>query len=179
MPKPGIGKDTGNLHMSSGIKLTMLVDECFQSNYVRDDEALYWLLSQLKARLQGNLEVENRAQSKWPKDKLTKTANDSNMVELRKRVGEALGKLGVLHQPACTKTQAREAWDWVFQSDGFFEAYDKDSAKAKALFANSALVRAGLAATTPSGIITAIGAGAGASVANLPHRFYGELPDKQ
>jgi hypothetical protein len=163
--------------LPSGIKLTMLADECFPTNYVRDDEAFYWLLSSLKSRLAFNLEVENRAQTKVFKDKLTKTVNDANMVELRKRVGEALDKLLVLHQPGCTKSQAREAWDWVFQSDGFFEAYDKDSTKAKALFANSALVRAGLAATTPSGIITAIGAAA--PVANLPHRFYGELPDKQ
>jgi hypothetical protein len=66
----------------------------------------------------------------------------------------------------------REAWDWVFQSDGFFEAYDKDSSKALVLFSNAALVRAGVAATSPAGLIMAAGIGNG--VPNLAHKFYGE-----
>ena len=163
--------------MPNGLKLTMLVEECFPTAFVQDDEAFYWLLSKLKTRLAYNLEVENRAQTKWPKDKLTKTTNDESMVELRKRVGEALDKLVVLHRSDCTKPQAREAWDWVFQSDGFFEAYDKDATKAKALFANAALVRAGVAATTRAGVIVAAGVGHG--VSNLAHKFYGEIhPEK-
>jgi hypothetical protein len=158
--------------MPNGLKLTMLVDECFPNNYTRDDEAFYWTLAKLQTRLVISLEVENRAQTKSPKDKLTKSASDSNMVELRKRIGEAVSKLYVLHQPGCTQPQAREAWDWVFQSDGFFEAYDKDAKQAMELFANSALVRAGVAGTNPAGRIVAIGGGS--VVANLPHRFYGE-----
>jgi hypothetical protein len=163
--------------MPNGLKLTMLIDECFQTGYVRDDEAFYWLLAKLQTRLVVSLEVENRAQTKTPKDKLTKTTSDSNMVELRKRVGEAVSQLYVLHQSDCTKAKARAAWDWVFQSDGFFEAYDKDATKAKALFANAALVRAGVAATTRDGVITAVGSGIG--VANLAHRFYGEFHPEQ
>lgn len=159
--------------MPNGLKLTMLVEECFPTYYQRDDEAFYWLLSNLKTRLASSLEVENRAQTKWPKDKLTKTVNDANMVELRKRVGEAFDKLAVLHRSDCTKPQAREAWDWVFQSDGFFEAYDKDAVKAKALFANAALVRAGVAVTNPAGVIVATGVGRG--ISNLAHKFYGEI----
>ncbi len=162
--------------LPNGLKLTMLVDECFPPGYQRNDEACYWMFSNLKARLNINLEVENRAQTKWPKDKLTKTASDANMIELRTRVVEALDKLGVLHRTDCTKKQAREAWDWVFQSDGFFEAYDKDSIQAIALFANNALVRAGLATTRPSGVITAAGIATGA--ANVAHKFYGELPNE-
>ena len=163
--------------MPNGLKLTMLVEECLPSGYLRDDEAFYWLLSKLKTRLALSLEVENRAQTKWPKDKLTKTANDANMVELRKRVGEALDKLAVLHRPDCNRPQAREAWDWAFQSDGFFEAYDKDATKAKALFANAALVRGGVATTTRTGVITAVGVGSG--FANPAHSFYGEVHSKE
>ena len=163
--------------MPNGLKLTMLVEECYQTAYLRDDEAFYWLLATLKTRLAFSLEVENRAQSKWPKDKLTKTANDANMIELRTHVGEALVQLGVLHTSTCTKTQARTAWDWVFQSEGFFEAYDKDATKAVALFANNALIRAGLATTRPSGIITTAGIATGA--ANVAHKFYGELSNEQ
>ena len=166
----------GEWDMPNGLTLTMLVDECFPINYERDDEAFYWTLAKLQTRLVVSLEVENRAQTKWPKDKLTKTASDSNMVELRKRVGEAVSQLYVLHQSDCTKAKARAAWDWVFQSEGFFEAYDKDAGKAVALYANSALVRAGVATIKPSGIITAVGVSTGA--ANLAHKFYGEFPDE-
>jgi hypothetical protein len=158
--------------MPNGLKLTMLVDECFQTGYVRDDEAFYWLLAKLQTRLVVSLEVENRAQTKSPRDKLTKTTSDSNMVELRKRVGEAVTQLYVLHQSDCTKAKARAAWDWVFQSDGFFEAYDKDAKQAMELFANSALVRAGVAGTNQAGRIVSLGTGVAA--ANMPHRFYGE-----
>jgi len=155
----------------NGLKLTMLVEECCPSNYEHDDEAFYWLLARLKTRLATNLEVENRAQTKYPKDKLTKTANDANMVELRKHVGEALDKLAVLHKADCSKKQAREAWDWVFQSDGFFEAYDKDAKQAVEVFARHALIKANLAAVGSSGLITVVG------TAIKPHKFYGETLD--
>ena len=98
------------------------------------------------------------------------------MVELKTRVGEALDKLLVLHRSDCTKQQAREAWDWVFQSDGFFEAYDKDSAKAHALFSKAALVNAGLASTNAAGVI--VRAAVGAGVPNLAHKFYGDDSDQ-
>jgi len=157
--------------------LTMLVEECAPNYYERDDEAFYWLLSNLKTRLATNLEVENRAQTKTPKDKLTKSTSDANMVELRKRVGEALDKLLVVHSTDCTKPQARKAWDWVFQSDGYFEAYDKDSTKAHALFSKAALVKAGLASTNGVGVI--IPALVGMGVPNLAHKFYGDDSDEQ
>lgn len=163
--------------MPNGLKLTMLVEECAASYYERDDEAFYWLLSKLKTRLASNLEVENRAQAKMPRDKLTKSTNDANMVELRTRIGEALDKLLVLHRSDCTKQQAREAWDWLFQSDGFVEAHDKDSAKAHALFSKAALVKAGLASTNGAGVI--VPALVGAGMPNMAHKFYGDDSDKQ
>jgi hypothetical protein len=163
--------------LPNGLKLTMLVEECAPSYYERDDEAFYWLISKLKTRLALSLEVENRAQTKTPRDKLTKSTSDANMVELRTRVGEVLDKLLVLHGSDCTKQQAREAWDWVFQSDGFFEAYDKDSAKAHALFSKAALMNAGLASTNGSGVIVSTLVGTG--MPNLAHKFYGDDSDKQ
>jgi hypothetical protein len=157
--------------MPNGLKLTMLTEECFPAYYERDDEAFYWLLSKLKSRLDASLEVENRAQTKWPRDKLTKTANDSNMVELRERVSEGLGKLLVLHHPQCSLKQAREAWDWVFRSEGFFEALEKDAVKAATLFERATIINAGLAFTSPLGVVGSVG------VPNVPHKFYGgELP---
>jgi len=158
--------------MPNGLKLTMLVDECATHYNERDDEGFYWLLSKLQNRLAASLEVENRAQTIMPRDKLTKSANDANMVELQTHISEALNKLSVLHHPNCTLKEAREAWDWIFKSDGFFEAYDKDNTKARALFSKAALVKAGVAATNSAGVIVSFGIGAG--VPNLAHKFYGD-----
>jgi len=158
--------------MPNGLKLTMLVEECAPTAYTRIDEAFYWLLVKLADRLAINLEVENRAQTKIPRDKLTKTASDSNMVALRTHVGEAIQKLSILHNSNCTQKQAREAWDWVFQSDGYFDAFDKDSASARALFAKAVLVTARVAGTNPSGVIVAATIAGAAS--NKAHEFFGD-----
>lgn len=110
--------------MPNGLKLTMLVEECNPTNYERYDECFYYLLRNLSTRLLLDLEVENRAQA-YPRDKLTKSASDANMVELRRRVNEALDILKVvLDGSNCTQKKAREAWDWVFKTDGFFEEFD-------------------------------------------------------
>lgn len=110
--------------MPNGLKLTMLADECFERSADRDDKAFFFLLQKMANRLQKSLVVFNRAQSKTPQDRLTKSDSDSNMVELRKRVTEALEKLAVTWNPNADTKTAREAWDWVFQTDGFFEAFD-------------------------------------------------------
>lgn len=110
--------------MPNGLKLTMLADECFERSADRDDKAFFFLLQKMANRLQKSLVVFNRAQSKTPQDRLTKSDSDSNMVELRKRVTEALEKLAITWSPNADKKTNREAWDWVFQTEGFFEAFD-------------------------------------------------------
>lgn len=112
--------------MPNGLKLTMLTDECFKASVGHDDEAFYQLLKKLDERLANSLVVYNRAQKKSPQDQLTKGSYDPNMIELRTHIGEALKELAVLHSDQCTKKAARKAWDWVFQSDGFFKDYDEE-----------------------------------------------------
>lgn len=124
--------------MPNGLKLTMLVEECFRAEVGRDDTAFYQLLKKLSTRLWQSLAVYNRAQEKQPQDKLTKTDYDANMIELRTRVDEALKELVVLESDKCTKKAARTAWDWVFQSDGFFRAYDEEHEAAVASAAPAA-----------------------------------------
>lgn len=111
--------------MPNGLKLTMLTDECFERSADRDDKAFFFLLQKMSSRLQKSFVVSNRAQSKTPQDRLTKSESDANMVELRKRVTEALEKLAITWSPSADKKATREAWEWVFQTDGFFEAFDK------------------------------------------------------
>lgn len=115
--------------MPNGLKLTMLADECFERSADRDDKAFFFLLQAIAQRLQKNLVVFNRAQFKTPQDRLTKSDDDSNMIELRKRVNEVLEKLAITWSPTVDKKATREAWEWVFQTDGFFEVFDADDEK--------------------------------------------------
>lgn len=112
--------------MPNGLKLTMLVEECFQALVGRDDQAFHQLLKKISARLSTSLVVYNRAQKKSPQDQLTKGSYDSNMLELQTHVSEALKELEILNSDQCTKKAARKAWDWVFQSEGFFKTYDDE-----------------------------------------------------
>lgn len=156
--------------MPSGIKLTMLAAESFHE-YDRDDEAFYHLLDSLQTRLASDLVVENLSDTSFAPENLTKTSADANMVELREKIAEALQHLAVLHDISCTREQAREAWDWVFQSDGFLEAYDKDAKHAVTLFEKETLIAAGLASTDSAGCISVAG------VPNKPHKWYGQIED--
>lgn len=157
----------------NGMKLTMLVAECAQYRE-REDEAFHTLLTNLKARLTWNLVIENLADESFPKSKLTQTAQDQNVINLREKIGEALDELKILFDSSCKTEDARRAWDWVFQSDGFFKELE-DEAKAEAkrqdLLAKASLINSGTAATTSTGRITAAVAG---GIPNLAHSFHGE-----
>jgi len=107
-------------NMPNGLKLTMLADECFERSAERDDKAFYFLLDNLNKRLASSLVVYNRAQTISDRDQLTKSDEDSSMVQLRQYVWEALTKLAVLWEERCTHDSARDAWEWVFQTSNFF-----------------------------------------------------------
>jgi hypothetical protein len=111
-------------NMPNGLKLTMLADQCFERSYARDDKAFYFLLANLHERLQSSRVVSNRAQTKSPQDRLTKSDDDENMVEFHQHVWETLNQLKILWDEKCTRPQARIAWDWVFQTGGFFLDFD-------------------------------------------------------
>jgi hypothetical protein len=111
-------------NMPNGLKLTMLADECFERSYGRDDKAFYFLLSKLHERLHKSRTVWNRAQPESSRDQLTKSDDDENMVELHQRVFEALKQLENLWDEKGTLSRVRTAWDWVFQTGGFFLDFD-------------------------------------------------------
>jgi hypothetical protein len=166
-------RSRGDWDMPNGMKLTMLVSECFQF-CEREDEAFYQLLKNIKSQLLWNLVIENLADENIPKAKLTKTTQDQNVVTLREKVNEAINELAILFKSDCKKEDARRAWDWVFQSDGFFkelEEKEKAEAKREELLAKASLINSGRAATTTAGRIVSVG---GAGVANAAHSFYGE-----
>lgn len=157
----------GDWDMPSGLKLTMLAAECHK-HYDRDDEAFHCLMKSIHTRLEDNLAVCNLADTGDPKDELTRTAWDTNMVLLRAKLEEALQQLTVVDAAKCTATDAAAAWEWVFQSDGFLTAYDSSPAKTVEIFEKAALLKAGVGLTDGSMRIGQSG------VPNKEHRFYGE-----
>jgi hypothetical protein len=114
-------------NMPNGLKLTMLVDECFERSYERDDKAFYFLLSNLHERLHKSRIVWNRAEPESTRSRLTKSDDDENVIELHQRLFDALKQLTDLWDAKCTLTQTRSAWDWVFQSGGFFLNFDSQN----------------------------------------------------
>lgn len=159
--------------LPNGMKLTMLIAECYRWSS-RDDESFHRTLEALKSRLDWNLEIENLADLAFPKAKLTRTTADENVAKLRDRIVEALREMKVLFAHDCDDIKARRAWDWVFQSDGFFKELEEEAkaeAKRQALLSRVSLLSTGSAGTDRYGRIVAASA---AVVPNLAHTFYGE-----
>ena len=156
--------------MPNGMKLTMLVVECQPAFHDRIDLAFRRLLEELKDRLDDDKVILNLAHPDKPA--ITRTDADDNAVELLAKIEDALEKLEILDEPESQNTKsARDAWEWIFQSDGFFLDYDKkkqDKEKAVRLEALAANINSGTAKTSSLGIIGSIG------VPNLPHLFHGD-----
>lgn len=150
--------------MPSGMKLTMLVAECQPVYGERIDEVFRSLLENLQNRLSWNMVIKNLAHPDQPE--LTRTYADDNVQELRDRINDALDEIAKLDlQENDNEQTARKAWDWVFQSDGYFKEYDKQLRMAERV----EIINSGKARTTGLGVISAT-----EGLANIPHRFYGE-----
>jgi hypothetical protein len=109
--------------LPNGMKLTMLVAECQPAYDARLDVAFRNLLERLEGRLIRSKAISNLAHPDLPA--LTRTSNDPNVIALLEKVSEALVLLRDLDSAENTIKDAREAWDWIFQSDGFFFACDE------------------------------------------------------
>lgn len=153
--------------LPNGMKLTMLVAECQPPYDSRVDVAFRELVRNIKNRLSLNKVIRNLAHPDKPE--ITRTQNDQNVADLQSRLMEALDQLAALDEEAAnTPDSAREVWDWIFKSDGFFKDFDsKQEEKRKSLLEKAALVGA-VARTSGAGILGSIG------MANVAHGFYGE-----
>jgi hypothetical protein len=156
--------------LPNGMKLTMLVAEC-QLNYAdRIDEVFRDLLEKLDSRLTESKIIRNLAHPDQPA--LTRSGADQNVIDLHDRIKDGLERLETLDSPTTNNcNSARAVWDWIFQSEGYFDELDeerkKSEAKEAALREKAALIGAG-ARTSPTGVLGSIG------MPNLPHRFYGD-----
>jgi cyclic GMP-AMP synthase DncV-like protein len=112
--------------IASGFTVTKLVDECYVANKDREDVALRQTMQGVYDRLKTNLEVSHPT---TPGAKLTAGPDDSGTAFLRDKLKTALDDLAILDDPKCTATQARQAWDKVFNTN-FFSTREKKEAMA-------------------------------------------------
>ena len=157
--------------MPNGMKLTMLVAECQSSYDPRIDVAFREMLKAMDTRLTQSKVIKNLAHPDKPP--LTRGESDENVEDLHERIREALDRLDSLDEETEDNTKAaRDVWDWVFQSNGFFRKFDDEedakTKKAAALHKVHSLLSTGTARTSSTGLIGAVG------VPNLSHRFDGE-----
>lgn len=106
---------------TSGICITKLVVDHFQHRADRDDKALRETWKVIDKKLQNSTKIEHPVL-----DTELASAGDDAVAFFRDCLSSALKTLEVLEKSDCTRKQAREAWDDVFETD-FFTKQPDDS----------------------------------------------------
>lgn len=109
---------------TSGITITKLVVDHFVASADRDDTALRESWKKINAALILSAQVAHPVV-----DKNLAESGDEQVTHFRDCLKAALNTLAVLDQGDCTRTQARQAWDEVFDTTFFSDQPDPDAAK--------------------------------------------------
>lgn len=99
---------------TSGICITKLVVDHFKSSTDRDDIALRETWMAIDAALQSSTAIEHPVL-----DTMLASSGDAQVSFFRDCLHDALKDLEALDKDDCTRAQAREAWDKVFDTDFF------------------------------------------------------------
>jgi len=125
--------------IAGGFMITKLVTECYKSNTLREDTALYETMRAVRDRLNYNLVVQHPV---TPDETITKGDDDPKTQFLRDKLTDALSWLEVLFSPECTRKDALAAWDKVFDTTYFIGKLESEK--------KDALRQAAARVTTPS-----------------------------
>lgn len=106
---------------TSGISITKLVVDHFKCSAGRDDKALHETWKAIDAKLQKSTEIDHPVL-----DAKLASAGDDEVTFFRDCLTGALKTLEVLDTSDCTRKQAREAWDDVFDTDYFAKQPDNN-----------------------------------------------------
>jgi hypothetical protein len=113
---------------TTGICMTKLVVDHFVAKPGRDDDALRETWEAIKKTLDKSLRVDHPL----PEGKRLAEEGDAEVAFLRDCLGDALATLLVLDDQDCTKKQALQAWDSVFNTTFFSDQpIDEDSSGSK------------------------------------------------
>lgn len=113
---------------TSGITITKLVVDHFVASADRDDTALRETWKQINSALIWSTQVAHPVV-----DKNLAENGDDQVTHFRACLRAALDALAVLDKDDCTRAQAREAWDDVFDTSFFSDQPDPDAAKKAAV----------------------------------------------
>lgn len=106
---------------TSGICITKLVVDHFQSDTDRDDRSLRNTWAAIRTKLRLSTEIDHPVLA----NKLAQ-AGDAGVTFFRNCLSDALKTLEILDRADCTRQQAREAWDEVFDTNFFTEQPDSN-----------------------------------------------------
>jgi len=109
---------------TSGITITKLVVDHFVASADRDDLALRETWKKIRMTLSWSTQVTHPVVAKNLAEE-----GDAQVIYFRDCLKEALDELNVLDNHDCTRTQVREAWDSVFDTDFFSNQPDPDATK--------------------------------------------------
>ncbi len=110
------------LKTTSGICITKLVVDNFKDSTDRDDKSLRETWKAIDAKLQKSTAVDHPVLN----TKLA-SAGDAGVTFFRDCLSGALKTLEALDKSDCTRTQARKAWEDVFDTDFFTKQPDNSS----------------------------------------------------
>jgi len=106
---------------TSGICITKLVVDNFQCSEDRDDKALREMWKAIDKKLQKSTEIDHPVL-----DTKLASEGDDAVTFFRDCLSRALKTLEVLDNSGCTRKQAREAWNEVFDTDFFTKQPDNN-----------------------------------------------------
>ena len=106
---------------TSGISITKLVVDHFQFSADRDDKALRETWKAIDKKLQKSVEIDHPVLA----NKLAQVGDEA-VTFFRDCLSGALKTLEVLDESDCSRKQAREAWDDVFDTDFFTKQPDNN-----------------------------------------------------
>ena len=118
-------RDSWRPRIATGFMITtLIVDECYCANAGREDTALYDTMVAMRDRLNRTLEI---AHPTVRGEMLTRSSDDGWTKFLREKLDWAIGELDVLFHADCTRAQALNAWDKVFNTTYFSERLQDES----------------------------------------------------
>lgn len=118
-------KSRDSWDLPGGLILSVLVDECYQSNLSRDDASLYDTMVSIRNRIRRNQEVLNPVDSN---QSLTSREKDKTRIKnLEEKLDFVLEKMEVLFEIDCTPYKALQAWNWVFDHSYWKEKMEEES----------------------------------------------------
>ena len=118
-------KSRSSWNLPGGLIISVLLALCYQSDDNRDDVALYNTMVAIRDRLLLSTQVWNPVNQL---ELLTYKEEYKKQVErFRDRLDSAITKLGPLFEDDCTKEEAMEAWDHVFDHPFWAEVEEDET----------------------------------------------------